>query len=617
MRSHTYLLALLLLLALPLSAQQNRTTPYFTIKVVDDQTGRGVPLVELRTTHEVSYVTDSNGIVAFDEPGFMGRKVFFHISSHGYEYPKDGFGNRGTALTPEAGQRAVVKLRRINIAERLCRLTGAGIYRDSLLVGEPAPLRKPHINGDVVGQDGVMATPYRGKIWWFWGDTNRPDYPLGNFGTSGAVSNTQINPEHGVDFEYFVDGAGFSRKMLPIDAPNPIWITGLAVVEKGEAMITYYMRVKELGKNLEQGLAHYDNVANVFRPIQQFPATEPLPLVGHPFLATSGNQTYLFGTNEGCDPFPLVRVRPTLAYLKNRERYESFTCLKAGQKDFIIERDSKGQPIYGWKVNSPILTFEKEKELVKKGVLKAEEGIHQLRDVLTGKTIRPHAGSVFWNPYRHRWIMIVEQHGGEASFIGELWFAEADTPVGPWVYARQILTHNRYDFYNPTQHPFLDEADGRRIYFEGTYVNTFSGNPLATPRYNYNQILYRLNLEDARLSLPAPVYYLKSGKHQLHSKATPIVPNQVEKIAFFALPSTIVGTETIPIYSTGNGFTTHPPTTAKPLFFALSVAAKSTPDTIPLRNSKGETIAKVWRNPQSLLVMDFEIHPTEAPKNLH
>ena len=48
-------------------------------------------------------------------------------------------------------------------------------------------------------------------------------------------------------------------------------------------------------------------------------------------------------------------------------------------------------------------------------------------------------------------------------------------------------------------HDFLDQAGGRVIYFEGTYTNQFSGNPAFTPRYDYNQILYRLDLADPRL----------------------------------------------------------------------------------------------------------------------
>ena len=115
---------------------------YFTIQVVDSRTGRGVPLVELRTTNLIRCFTDSNGIIAFLEPGLMNAEVFFFVESHGYEYPKDGFGYRGVRLRTTPGTTAVVKIDRINIAERLYRVTGQGIYRDSILVGRPVPLKK-------------------------------------------------------------------------------------------------------------------------------------------------------------------------------------------------------------------------------------------------------------------------------------------------------------------------------------------------------------------------------------------------------------------------------------------------------------------------------------------
>jgi hypothetical protein len=56
---------------------------YFKIRVVDDASGRGVPLVELRTTNDIRYYTDSNGCVAFHEPGLMNQRVFFRVQSHG------------------------------------------------------------------------------------------------------------------------------------------------------------------------------------------------------------------------------------------------------------------------------------------------------------------------------------------------------------------------------------------------------------------------------------------------------------------------------------------------------------------------------------------------------
>ena len=93
-----------------------------------------------------------------------------------------------------------------------------------------------------------------------------------------------------------------------------------------------------------------------------------------------------------------------------------------------------------------------------------------------------------------------------SSFLGEVWYAEADTPLGPWVYARKIVTHDDYSFYNPKQHPIFDQDGGRIIFFEGTYTTTFSGNKDPTPRYDYNQVMYQLDLADPRLALPVAVY---------------------------------------------------------------------------------------------------------------
>ena len=95
-------------------------------------------------------------------------------------------------------------------------------------------------------------------------------------------------------------------------------------------------------------------------------------------------------------------------------------------------------------------------------------------------------------------MLIATQLGG-TSTLGEVWYSEADELTGPWRRARKIVTHEKYSFYNPVHHACFDQKNGRLIYFEGTYVNTFSGNPVATPRYDYNQIMYRLDLDDPRL----------------------------------------------------------------------------------------------------------------------
>src|SRR4051812_14130335 len=98
----------------------------FGVQMVDDQTGRGVPMVRLETTSRQRYYTDSGGYAAIDDPALMNQKVFFTISSFGYEFPADGFGTRGTAIELAPGGSATLKIKRLNIAERLYRTTGEG-----------------------------------------------------------------------------------------------------------------------------------------------------------------------------------------------------------------------------------------------------------------------------------------------------------------------------------------------------------------------------------------------------------------------------------------------------------------------------------------------------------
>src|SRR5438094_5986279 len=102
------LLAVGLLLGLAFVASA-KPSDYFAIEVVDEQTGRGVPMVELQTTSGVRYYTDSGGLIAFYEPGVMDRKVYFGVSSHGYEFPPDRFGSRGVALESKPGGSAKIK----------------------------------------------------------------------------------------------------------------------------------------------------------------------------------------------------------------------------------------------------------------------------------------------------------------------------------------------------------------------------------------------------------------------------------------------------------------------------------------------------------------------------
>ncbi len=499
----------LMLLNAAVAAPDART--YFKITVVDEQSGRGVPLVELRTVDNTRYVTDSRGVVAFYEPGLMNREVFFHVQSHGYQFAADGFGYRGARLLTRPGGSARLPIKRLNIAQRLYRVTGAGIYRDSVLLGESSPLKEPLLNGQVVGQDSVFAVPYQGRIFWFWGDTNRPYYPLGNFAMSGATSllpgKGGLDPASGVNLSYFVGKDGFSRAMAPLPQPGLVWLDGLLTVvdETGrERLVAQYERLKQLGETLERGLVIFNDTTQTFEPLVRFDLANSFYPRGHPFRHTIEGASYFYFPL----PYPNLRVPATLADIRNPQRYESYTPLAPGSRyegaNSKLDRDAAGHLLWAWKRNTAPLSPSEQRELVAAGKMKAEELPFALRDIDTGAAIEAHRSSVYWNDYRKRWIMICVQQGGASSYLGEIWYAEADAPEGPWHSAKKIATHDRYSFYNPTQHPFFDQAGGRFIFFEGTYTQMFSGTPeTATPRYDYNQIMYRLDLADERLRAKA------------------------------------------------------------------------------------------------------------------
>src|SRR5690606_16933566 len=86
-----------------------------------------------------------------------------------------------------------------------------------------------------------------------------------------------------------------------------------------------------------------------------------------------------------------------------------------------------------------------------------------------GERITPHTGSIAWNAYRQRWVTVFMQKFGKPSAFGELWYAEADSPTGPWGPAVKVVTHENYTFYNPRLHPEFTDGDSPVLLFEGTY----------------------------------------------------------------------------------------------------------------------------------------------------
>jgi hypothetical protein len=472
---------------------------YFEIQIQDAGTGRGVPLVELVTVNKMRYVTDSAGRVAFFEPGLMGQAIFFDINAQGYQVAKDGFGIAGARLKVEEGGSTVVKLRRLNIAERLYRCTGYGVYRDSVLLGKEVPITEPLGAGMVAGQDSVLAVPYRGKLYWFWGDTGRMSYPLGLFRMAGATSELPgkggLAPSVGVNLKYFTANDGFCRAMA--DVPNPegvVWIDGVCTVpdETGrERLVGHFSRRKGLESEYEHGMMLYNDEREVFEVKTTLPLTERWRhLAGQPTKAKIGGKDYLYSGG----PVLNVRVPATLADVMDPSKYESWSCVALDADPAKVEPRRE----WAWGTGAPISSGE-EARWLKDGKLKPADARFLPEDAgKPGRRVQFHSGSVRWNSYRQRWIAIaVEFAYHEKDYpspLGEVWYSESESPEGPFKKAVRIVTHNKQTFYNPVHHSFFDEEGGRVIYFEGTYTNSFVGTP-PTPLYEYNQVMYCLDLD--------------------------------------------------------------------------------------------------------------------------
>jgi hypothetical protein len=411
----------------------------------------------LKTIHNVRFVTDNAGIVAFDLPELMGRETWFTVTSDGYQVPADGFGRRGVKLTPTPGGKLTIEVTRTSIAKRLGRLTGAGQFAESQKLGQEASWSET----GVLGCDSIQNAVHRGKLFWIWGDTNLPGYPLGIFDASAATSSTQplstFESPVRLRLKYFTDEHGRPYGVAPMPGDGPTWLSGLSSLpDKSGAprLVAAYMKIKPPLEGYECGLCvwnddreKFEHFRTVWTKSTSTLKHPPMPQ-GHAVITAGdgGQKTVLYG-----NPLPELSCPATFEAWQDPAQWKTLTR----QKEFPTP---------------------------------------------DGKRIQAASGSITWNAYRKRWVTVFMQAFGKPSGFGEIWYAEADAPSGPWGPAVKVLSHENYTFYNPRLHPEFTPADSPVLLFEGTYTDTFANRPEPTPRYDYNQILYRLDLDDPKLA---------------------------------------------------------------------------------------------------------------------
>lgn len=433
------------------------------VLVLDRENHWPVPMVELRTTHQVRWYTDNTGMATLDLPELMGRETWLFVEGRGYTVPADGFGYRGVRVTPEPNQVIKILVERTSIAKRLGRLTGAGLQDER---AEANGEGRPRSRSLIMGCDSVQLARHRGRLFWFWGDTTLAHYPLGIFHMTGATTELvpllEWKPPVEMPYQHFTDASGRPRAVAEMPGEGPTWLTNVVSLpdaDSKEHLVATYRKIRGFLQAYEVGLCEWDDQKQVFQHVrtlwsegderQWLSALQE----GHPVFWTDERQRrwVLFG-----NPFPHVRFPATYEAWRDVEAWETLPV----QQTVVVRATSSD-------------------------------------DVDITPEIRPHSGSIAWHAGTNRWISVFVQRDGSPSALGEVWYAEATQPTGPWRHAVKILSHPNNSFYNPRLHPEMDGPDAdRAVLFEGTLSQQFADQPVIIPRYDYNQLLYRLDLDD-------------------------------------------------------------------------------------------------------------------------
>lgn len=495
----------------PAVCGQLATEP-FVLKFVDAATGRPVPLVEVEAFNGLRLVSDNLGHIAIQEPDLCEFRLRLVIRGNGYRYPQlDLLGERAVSLQYEPGKHQQIKLERTAAAERLYRITGAGRYRDSVLAGIQDATIDNRLFGKVIGLDSAIPVMWRGRLFCFWGDTLCTDRLI--LSGSGALIRPGRSPEVPPKVLYFSDEDRYALPMLDTGSPGFVWIETVLPLNygrPGEVLAARYVKHKTLEEAVETGFAIFRQSQRRFTILRRFKSGR------HHKSAHAVQIMQNEKPRWAIQPWEITE--PELKSFMNPDSYLNYSCLEKADakvdakselqiegRQYRVRRDHCGRPLFAWVQGGVPCHPLQQKVLRQAGLLKSDESWLQLTEVGSGKTSPDFSGSISWNNFRNRWVMISQGH------TGEIWYAEADTFTGPWFYARRIVEHDTYNFYNPVHHPWFDQNGGRTLFFEGTYTSFFTRDGYKTPRADYNQVMYRLDLSHPHLLLPQPIYRVETG----------------------------------------------------------------------------------------------------------
>ena len=330
-----------------------------------DRPGRAAGRAAGRS-RQIRYVTDSNGVVAFDEPGLIGLQGLLprqeprlrvpqgrvRLPRQGARDPAGGLGHarRSSGSTSPSGSTAS---------------PAGGSIATAVLTGGRAPIARAGAErpGARLGQRA--STPSTGARSTGSGATpTGPGYPLGNFHVPGATSELPGRRRARPRRRGRPDLLRRRRRLRPADrarcpATGPTWIGGLVVLrdrDGRERMFADYVedppaagdlraragRVRPRDRQLREG-------GHVPMDLRRTPASIPAAIRSS---TGDGGIDYVYYRS----PYPLIRVPADPEALADPGGYEAFTCLAPGtrleQRQARPRRRTAGLR-YAWKRNTP------------------------------------------------------------------------------------------------------------------------------------------------------------------------------------------------------------------------------------------------------------------------
>jgi hypothetical protein len=448
----------------------------YGLQVIDEADGRGIPMATVRLGDGSVSVTDSAGWVHLAEPGLAGHRVRLQITAPGYTLPENDRGQPDVAvdLTPQG--EGEVKLIRLDIARRIYRVTGSGIYRDSELLGKdvPLPLRNQAVG--LLSATGVQRAQLGNQVLWLWRDTRLAHESTAAVLVRGAFSDLPgaggLDPTQGIHFSFLTGAKDGLKSLLQGDEPSAAWIEGLTAVEDQDGrpvLAAHYVLEATKAHPREHGIAIWTADKRFERVVVlgeeylwQFPAGQAVTVEDEEV-----RRCYF------ANPFCNVRCPATLEAIRNPAAYEALTRPPGDNRDPI------------WQQTLPPMTQREESTWIAEGRVTTPLG--QVEDHATGKAVPIAHASIHWNAYHRCYAMIA------SSIDGDLWLSTSARPIGPWKKAVRVVQAMSGRCTEPVQHPFMSQEGGRIIWFESALVDT------GAARYEQNQVMHRLDMDDPRL----------------------------------------------------------------------------------------------------------------------